>query len=142
MQIYRGMITLNYNPVTDVLVSDMPDIKQFGLAEVSFCLGLIVENVRNYDIKNLLLDSSKSIIDVENEAYQAISNQFGKDLLSTRLKRIARVGTTDIRREENAAKVTAELKQQLNLPIQFKSFSNQAEAMKWLRASEEVGISS
>ena len=133
MQLYKGMITLDYNPVTDVLVSDMPDAKQFGLAEVSFCLGLIVENIRNYDIKHLLLDSSKSTTDLEDNAYQAIATQFGQDLRRTRLKRIARVSTNDAGREAKAAKATAELK--LNLPIQVKSFTNQAEAIEWLRAS-------
>jgi hypothetical protein len=135
MQIYKGIITLDYNPVTDVLVSEMPNPKQFGLSEVSFCLGLIVENVRNYDIKNLLLDSSKSTVDLEDEAYKAISIQFAKDLFSTRLQRIARVSTTDASREEKAAKLTTELKQELKLPMQFKNFTSQAEAMQWLRAS-------
>ena len=52
----------------------------------------------------------------------------------------ARVG--DASREAKAAKATSEVKQQLNLPIQFKSFTNQAEAMAWLSASEEAEISS
>jgi hypothetical protein len=41
------------------------------------------------------LDLSKSIKDVENEDYKAISSQFGNDFLRTRLKKIAGGSTTD-----------------------------------------------
>ncbi len=134
MLIYSGIITLDYNPTTDVLVTSMPDVRQFGMSEVSFCLGLIVDNIRNYDIKNLLLDSSKSVIEVEDEAYKAITAKFTKDLMSTRLKKIARVGTLDIKREEKSAKLSMELKQEFSLPIIFENFTSKAAAMEWLVA--------
>ena len=132
MIIYSGIITLDYNPVTDVLTTSMPDVKQFGLSEISFCLGLIVENVRNYDIKKLLLDSSKSVVEVEDEAYKAIMMKFGMDLRGTRLKKIARLATADTGREEKSAKLSAELRQELNLPVEFRSFTRRKEAMDWL----------
>lgn len=132
MLIYSGIITLDYDLTTDVLVTSMPDVRQFALSEVSFCLELIVDNIRNYDIKNLLLDSSKSVIEVEEEAYKAITTKFMMDLMSTRLKKIARVGTTDTKREENSAKLSSELRKELNLPIQFKTFTSKADAMEWL----------
>lgn len=132
MLIYSGIITLDYDLTTDVLVTSMPDVRQFALSEVSFCLELIVDNIRNYDIKNLLLDSSKSVIEVEEEAYKAIITKFMMDLMSTRLKKIARVGTTDTKREENSAKLSSELRKELNLPIQFKTFTSKADAMEWL----------
>jgi hypothetical protein len=134
MQIYSGIITLDYNPATDILMSQMPDTREFGLSEVSFCLELIVENVRNYDIKHLLLDSSKSVLGLEGEAYKSITVKFSKDLMSTRLKKIARVGTSDRYREERSAKLTTELRQELNFPIQFKNFTSQAEALEWLQS--------
>ncbi|RDV11904.1 hypothetical protein DXT99_23660 [Pontibacter diazotrophicus] len=132
MLIYSGIINLNYDPVSDVLVTSMPDVRQFGMSEVSFCLGLIVDNIRNYDIKKLLLDSSESMIEVENEAYKAIVLQFGMDLMKTRLKRIARVATTNATREESSAKLSGEIRQELNLPIEFKNFIDKTEAMDWL----------
>jgi hypothetical protein len=135
MQLYNGIITLDYNPSTDVLVTSMPDIKQFGLSEVSFCLGLIVDSIRNYDIKNLLLDSSKSVIEVEDEAYKTITTKFSKELMTTRLKKIARVATTDNNREKKSAKLSAEIKQELNLPVVFANFTSQTEAMLWLISS-------
>lgn len=128
MLLYNGIITLDYDPATDVLVAGMPDARQFGLSEVSFCLGLIVESVRNYDIKHLLLDASQSAVEVEDEAYRAVTAQFGMDLMGTRLRKIARVATADAGREERSARISAELR----LPMAFLSFPNQDEAMDWL----------
>jgi len=132
MLIHSGIITLDYSPATDVLVTSMPDIKEFGASEVSFCFGLIVENVRNYHIKNLLLDSSKSIVEVEDEAYKAITMKFAMDLMGTRLKKLARVGTIDTEREEKSAKLSADIKQEVNLPVEFRNFATREEAMEWL----------
>jgi len=132
MIIYSGIITLNYNPATDVLDTSMPDVKQFGLSEVSFCLQLIVESIRNYDIKKLLLDSSKSVVEVEDEPYKAVTTKFGTELMGTRLKKIARVATADARREEKSATVSAELRRELNFPVEFRNFTSKAGAMEWL----------
>ncbi|PRY15530.1 hypothetical protein CLV24_102151 [Pontibacter ummariensis] len=138
MLIYNGIITLDYDPTTDILATSMPDVREFAFPEVSFCLGLIVDNVRVYDIKKLLLDSSKSVIEVEDEAYKAITTKFAMDLMGTRLQKLARVGTVDLKREEKSTKLSAELRQELNLPMEFKNFTSRAEAMDWLLSLERV----
>lgn len=132
MLIYSGIITLDYNPATDVLATNMPDIYEFSSSEVVYCLELIIESIKGYDIKHLLLDSSKSVIEVEDEAYKAITQNFSLALMSTRLKKIARIGTQDTKREEKSVKVASELKQELNLSIDFRNFNDRAEAMDWL----------
>jgi len=136
MIIHNGIIKLDYNPTTDVLVTSMPDVRQFGLSEVNFCLGLIVDSIKNYDIKYLLLDSSKSVVEADNESYKAITTKFALDLMHTRLKKIARIGTTDANREEKSAKVATEIRQGMNLPVEFQNFNSQAEAMGWLLTPE------
>ncbi|WP_229973160.1 hypothetical protein [Pontibacter harenae] len=110
----------------------MPDVKEFSSSEVSFCLNLIVENVRGYHIRNLLLDSSKSVIEVEDEAYRAITTKFALDLTGTHLKKLARVVTDDAAREERSARVSEELRQEVDLPIEFRNFATKEEAMDWL----------
>ena len=132
MLIYSGIITLDYTPATDVLVTSMPDVKQFSLSEVRFSLELIVENIRNYDIKNLLLDSSNSIIEVEDSAYKSVTSKFATDLMATRLQKIARVVTSDAKREERSARLATELKQEMNMPVEFKNFTTSKDAMDWL----------
>jgi len=138
MLLYSGIITLDYNPATDVLVTSMPDVREFGMSEVSFCLNLIVENIRNYHIENLLLDSSKSVIEVEDDVYKTITLRFGMDLMNTNLKKVARVGTSDKKREEKSANLSSEIRQELKLPIAFKNFTTRAEALEWLVPSEKA----
>lgn len=132
MVIYSGIIALNYNPVTDILETSMPNIKAFSMSEVEYCLDLIVECVRNYHVTNLLLDSSKSVVEVDNEAYQSIVSRFTADLMRTDLKRLARIETADANREEKSAQASELVRQKYNLPIEFKNFATQAEALAWL----------
>lgn len=132
MLIYSGIITLDYNPATDVLATSMPDIREFSSSEVAYCLDLIIESIKGYDIKHLLLDSSKSIVEVEDEAYKAITMTFSLALMKTRLKKIARIGTGSASREENSARIVNELRHELNMPIEFRNFYDRVEAMDWL----------
>ena len=137
MLIHNGIIRLDYNPATDILATSMPDVKQFGISEVSFCLGLIVESIQNYDIKLLLLDSSKSVVEVEDEAYKEVTTKFALDLMRTRLQKIARIANANTKREEQSTKVATDIRQELNLGIKFKNFTNEPDALDWLLATGE-----
>lgn len=66
----------------------------------------------------------------------AVSRKFGIDLMGTRLKKIARLGTADEKREERAASVSQDLRQELSLPVEFKNFFSKDQAMDWLMEKE------
>jgi hypothetical protein len=134
--LHDKIIRLDYNPATDILETSMPDVTRFMLSDVEMCLEVIVTNIRNYDTKKLLLDSSNSIVDIDedNEAYKAIAMKFGMDLMGTRLKKIARVESSDLTREAKSA----EVRQHVNLPMEFRNFSNKADAMNWLLEMQVV----
>ena len=138
MLLTNSILKLDYNPATDVLVTCMPDLRTYALAEVSYCLDLMVESIRTYDIKKMLLDSSQTLIEVEDASYKAVMAQFAWALADTHLKKIARVGTADIMREDKAAKLASELRAEVNLPVEYKSFISQTEAMNWLLAGEQA----
>lgn len=133
MLIYKGIITLDYTPATDVLVANMPDVRQSGLSETNYCLKLIVDTLRNYDIKHLVLDCSKTVVDTGSETYKSTIGNLCKSLMGTRLKKIAQVGTAEALRQ---GKSFLELRQEFSLPIEFSSFSSQAEAVDWLLSRE------
>lgn len=103
----------------------MPDIRQHGLTQVSYCLELIIEAVNNYHIRNLLIDCSKSVIEVENGIYNTIAKEFSTALRVTRLKKLAWVVAPK-------ARLYSALRQELNPPIELMSFSSKTEAMNWL----------
>jgi hypothetical protein len=108
---HNSIITLEYEPATDILSVVLPDIKDFTLSEVERCLGIIVEHVISYDVKKIMLDSSKAVIEVDNEAYHKLMLQFGKELMKTRLQKIARIATS-LTAQENRASHVAEAGQQ------------------------------
>ncbi|MEJ8804397.1 hypothetical protein [Pontibacter sp. H249] len=132
----NGLILLDYNPADDILSVELPDMQEMTLPEVRRSFQIVIENIINYDIKNLLLDSSKAIVEVEDEEYKAVILQFGTDLMRTRLQRLARVGSTRPVQEKRAANVSEEVKQELNLPIKFGNFTIRADAMNWLKGME------
>ena len=138
MLLHDSIIKLDYNPATDVLVTCMPDLRPYALPEVSYCLELMVESIRNYNIKKMLLDSSHTLIEVEDASYKAVMAQFAWALADTHLKKIARVGTDDIKREDKAARLASELRAEVNLPVEYKSFLSHTEAMNWLLAGEQA----
>jgi hypothetical protein len=128
----NGLITLDYDPATDILSVALPDIRNFGTSEVERSLDIIVETIVNYDIKKLLLDSSKAIIEVDDEAYRNIIMKFSMDLMRTRLKFLARVGSPLEQQEKRATRVAEEAKRVSAVPVEFQNFTDSAEAMGWL----------
>jgi len=127
-----SFIRLDYNPATDILSVELPDIRHFSISEVNRSLQLVVEAIANYDIKKLFLDSSKAVIEVEDEAYRQVIMNFGRDLMKTRLQRLARIGSSIYAQEQRASRVAEEARQTMALPIEFQNFSSKAEAMEWL----------
>lgn len=132
----NGLILLDYNPAGDILSVELPDIQELTLPEVQRSFQIIVENITNYDIKNLLIDSSKALVEVEDSDYKAVILQFGKDLMRTRLQKIARLGSARPAQEERAMNVSAEVRQELNLPVKFGNFTSKPDALNWLLGKE------
>lgn len=128
----NGLIVLDYNPADDILCVALPDMQKLTLPEVRRSFQIIIENIRNYDIKNLLLDSSKAIVELEDEDYKAVVMQFGKDLTQTRLQKLARLGSARPAQEERAANVSDQVRQVLNLPVKFGNFTSKDQALNWL----------
>ena len=134
MIIYQNsIITLDYNPSTDILSVALPDIQAHSISEVERCFDIIVEHVISYDVKKILLDSSKAVVDVEDEAYRSLILQFSRELMKTRLQKIARIATLVASQERRATLVTEEVYQLNPDPIAaYQNFTDQAEALEWL----------
>lgn len=129
----NSIITLDYNPATDILSVTLPDIQAHSISEVARCFDIIVEHVISYDIKKILLDSSKTVVEVDDEAYRSLILQFSMKLLKTRLQKIARIGTPVASQEQRANQVAEEI-QQANPVAAYQNFTGKAAALDWLLA--------
>ena len=109
---------------------DMPTVNSLVLPEVRQALRIIVEHVRNYDVKNLLVDARKTEVEVTEESYASMLAEFSRDLMETRLQKLARIVTASTVREN----VVRSVYDQQKLSIEFKSFTELAPAVEWVKA--------
>src|SRR5687768_3138784 len=115
-----SLITLDYDPATDILSLDWPDVKDFLVPEVERELKVLIDTIKHYDVKKLLIDTSKADVEVNGAEYQVFLTNFANTLKDTRLQKIARVGTSNPEREKlsDQARETS----QINLFMEFHSF--------------------
>jgi hypothetical protein len=130
MIIPNKFIQLDYNPTTDVLFIEWPNIHDYTLSELKFIIDEVVDTVRHYDIKRILADSRRSAMTLPEAEYAGIVNQLALDLTTTRLEKFARLSTVDPKREKivtNAAALVVG-------SIQFMNFENAEAALAWLNS--------
>lgn len=127
-----SIIKLEYNPTTDILEVEYPDLEKFMLSEIRHALTLMVETIRNYDVKRLLLDASKTSVNVSEEENTQLTLQLAKDLATTRLQKLARITPSNQYREIKAQENINQAKQSGAMPYLLESFTNRAIAIEWL----------
>lgn len=130
MIIPNKFIKLDYNPTTDVLFVEWPNMHDYTLPEIEFILEELVNTVKYYNVRRILADSRKSKITLRDDAYAQVVNQLVQMLNATHLEKFARLVTTEANRESianNAATL-------LNGSIQYQSFANTDVAIAWLTA--------
>ncbi|GHA80015.1 hypothetical protein [Pontibacter akesuensis] len=128
---HNSIITLDYDPATDILEVALPDMQAHSISEVERCLHIIVEHVISYDVKKLLLDSSKAVVEVEDETYRSLILQFSRELINTRLQKVARIATP-VASQEHRANLMAQEVHQLKPAVAYENFAGRAAALDWL----------
>lgn len=128
-------ITMDYDPATDILCVEYPDLDTLMLPTIKHSMVILVEAIRNYDVRKLLLDASRTHIDVTEEESRALTMQLAADLMKTRLQKLARIQPIDPTRETNAQENIRRIMQNGLLPYQLQTFTSKAQALTWLQDS-------
>lgn len=134
----NSFVVLDYEPTTDILAFEWPNVEAYLLPEAKRTLKTLVEYVRNYDVKRLLIDESKTTVSpelIDSPEYKEVLMEFVCDLTKTRLQKSARIVALDKDREAKTKKLTTEIIQEIKLNISNKDFTNKSEAQSWLLAS-------
>ncbi|ALI98230.1 STAS/SEC14 domain-containing protein [Rufibacter tibetensis] len=132
MIIYQsGLITLDYDPATDILYIKWPDVQDFLVPEIKQALHILVDHIRSYDIKKLLIESSKASLDIPGDEYKVVVNEFGQNLMNSRLEKLARILTPNTMRETKVE----EVKQELNFSVAMRTFTDKKKALSWLKGT-------
>ena len=128
----NGYIKLDYSPSTDILYAECPDIHEYDLLQLHRAFTIIVEAIRGYDIKYFILDFTKTSINISQEDYRVVMNQFARDLMTTRLQKLARIATMDAERENRVESYARQVKEETKSAIAFLNFPSRAAATDWL----------
>ncbi|MGV3541205.1 MAG: hypothetical protein ACO1OQ_15420 [Rufibacter sp.] len=128
------LIVLDYDPKTDILSVEWPSLSPYDLLEIEQALKKLVEYIRDYDVKNLLIDSTRAAIhpDMDMERYQAIVTEFALSLTQTRLQKSARIMHTDHVREATSQEISAKITKKAKLVIENRNFTGKEQALAWL----------
>ncbi|WP_439880714.1 hypothetical protein ACSX1A_16345 [Pontibacter sp. MBLB2868] len=110
----------------------LPEMRTSGLSEAERCFEILVEFVKNYHVQNLLLDSSQAEVEVGEASYNALIYNVSMQLKETRLKKVARVVSSNVKLEEMAILVQGQVLENNPATYQIQNFSNRDMALKWL----------
>jgi archaellum biogenesis ATPase FlaH len=135
MKLYQDrLIILDYDPSTDVLSVDWPSVGAYDLSEVERSLNILVECIRSYDVKLLLIDSTRTTIspDLDMARYQTVVTEFAHKLQQTRLRKSARIMHADLVRESTSQKISEDITRKAGLVVENRNFAGRAEALAWL----------
>lgn len=128
-----GLIELNYDVKDDILSVKWPDITNFIKSEAQYSFKLLIDAIRHYDVKKLLIDSRHNVVEIPDPEYQTLMLQFSHDLVATRLQKIARIVSFDVNREQKVQAVSEQIRPQLKTTLHTQNFQTEAEALAWLK---------
>lgn len=130
----NSIIKLDYDPATDIVVIEYPDLHGYLLPEIKHSFDIITDVVRSYDVKKVLLDSTTTTLSVSPEESREIAVYLASALAKTRVHKLARVQALDPTVEARAKDNLLHLEQELSLPFLLQNFTRIAEAQAWLKA--------
>lgn len=130
----NSVIKLDYSPATDILEVEYPDLHDYLLPEIKHTINIMVDTVKNYDVKRVLLDSTRTVISVSDEESREIATFLASGLMKTRVQKVARVQSTSATVETTAQGNIKHIKSGWPLPFQLQNFKSKAEAVEWLIA--------
>lgn len=128
----NSIIKIDYDPATDILSVKYPDLHGYLLPEIKHSIDIIVENVRNYDVRKVLLDSTNTVVSVTPDESSEISIYLASGLSTTRVLKLARLQSLDTIVETRAKENIKTIMKSIPLPFQLKNFTNREDATAWL----------
>ena len=128
----NSIIKIDYNPATDILTVKYPDLHGYLLPEIKHSIDILVNNVRNYNVKYVLLDSTNTVVSVTPQESSEIATYMATGLATTRIQKVARLQSLDITVETRAKENIQKVFKSTPPPFRLKNFSNKADATTWL----------
>lgn len=131
----NSIVKLDYNPATDILEIEYPDLHGYLLLEIKHNINLIVDIIKGYYVKRLLLDSTRTVISVSEEESREIATYLAVGIMKTRVQKVARLQSLNTTVEKTAQGNVRHIEESQPLPFQIQNFTSKTEATAWLMGS-------
>lgn len=132
----NSVIKLDYNPAADILEVGYPDLHGFLLPEIKHSIDIMVDNVKSYDVKRVLLDSTRTVISVSDEESREVAVYLAAGLVKTRVRKVARLQSARASVETTAQGNIKHIIESQALPFRLQNFTVRTEAIVWLISHE------
>ncbi|MCX2739788.1 hypothetical protein [Pontibacter anaerobius] len=132
----NSIVKLDYDPATDIVEIEYPDLHGFLLPEIKHTITILVDYIRNYDVKRMLLDSTKTMVSVSEEESREVAMTLAAGVMKTRVEKVARVQSPSEAVEQTSERNIHHLKQTQQLPFELRNFTSKAEAIAWLKGQQ------
>lgn len=128
------ILKLDYNPASDILEVVYPDLHDYLISEIKNSITILVNTVKNYDVKKLLLDARNTVISVGEAESREIASFLATGLIATRTQKVARIQSGSALAEATSQSTIYHVQQNWSLPYQIQNFTDKAAANSWLVA--------
>ena len=120
-----------YDVKHDLVCVKWPTIESIYLPEILNSIKVLVENIKNYNIRHLLIDATDTKAHSSNEDANKVVHALLSGLQNTHLEKLARVESAIPERESVLKQMLPEVAIQVNFEIKF--FKDIASALNWLQ---------
>ena len=128
-----SLLELDYDLRTDVLYVNWPSLTEANVSYLNISINELLNAIKHYDIKKLLIDSSTSRIEIPDEVYRPLIFSFINRLKDTRLYRMARVIPENTSREARLQGYTRQMRAENMFSYETGEFMSKDQALNWLK---------
>src|SRR5688572_27022107 len=119
-----------YDVKLDMVSIKWPTIESIYLPEILNSVSILVENVINYNIRNMLVDASDTKLLADYADADKVVNMFVDGLAKSRLEKLARIESANTYREIILKLLASEMNNRYQYETRF--FNDYVSAYKWL----------
>ena len=120
-----------YDVKHDLLCVKWPTVESLYLPEILNSIKILVENIKNYNIRHLLIDATETRAHSSDEDANKVVDALFTGLKRSHLEKLARVESANADRESVLKQLLPEVAPGLNFEIKF--FKDIASALNWLQ---------
>ena len=123
-----------YDVKLDLVQVKWPDIEDIYLPEIFHSVNTLVENIKNYNIRNLLVDARETKLLTSYQDADRVVEAFTVGLSHSRLEKLARIESLNYQRENMLRQLTNDLNARFAYRTMF--FRDYESALAWLQGQD------